>query len=66
MCIRDRLKVNGDLERIGGIAYISGLLDSVPAPASAGYYANIIREKAQMRALLAAANEIIASTYRCV
>ena len=61
--VGDMLKVNGDLERIGGISYISGLLDSVPAPASAGYYANIIREKSQMRALLAAANEIIASTY---
>ena len=61
--VSDALKVNGDLERIGGIAYISGLLDSVPAPASAAYYANIIREKAQTRALIDAASRILAESY---
>jgi len=61
--VSDTLKMNGDLERIGGVAYISGLLDSVPAPASALYYANIVREKAQMRELLAAASSILANTY---
>lgn len=60
--VGDMLKVNGDLERIGGISYISGLLDSVPAPASAGYYANITA-KVPDASIVAAANEIIASTY---
>lgn len=61
--VSDSLKVSGDLERIGGIAYISGLLDSVPSTASAQYYANIIREKSQTRALLEAASSILANGY---
>ena len=61
--VSDALKVNGDLERIGGVAYISGLLDSVPSPASAVYYANIIQEKSHIRSLLAAASSILANGY---
>ncbi len=61
--VGDALKVSGDLERIGGISYISSLLDSVPAPAAAAHYANIIREKAQIRALLSAAGNILANGY---
>lgn len=64
--VGDMLKINGDLERIGGIAYISSLLDSVPAPAAALHYAAIIREKAQMRSLLAAANNILSNGYEGV
>ena len=61
--VGDALKLNGDLERIGGIAYISGLLDSVPAPASAAYYANIVKEKAQTRALIDAVYHILSESY---
>lgn len=61
--VSDALKVNGDLERVGGVAYISSLLDSVPAPAAALYYAQIVREKAQIRTLIEAATSIMAKGY---
>lgn len=61
--VSDALKVNGDLERIGGVSYISSLLDSVPAPSAAVYYAQMIRDKAHTRALMEAASAVLAKGY---
>ena len=61
--VSDALKKSGDLDRIGGIAYISSLIDSVPTPASAAHYAAIVKEKAQMRALLNTVSTILANAY---
>ena len=55
------LRADGELERVGGIAYVSGLLESVPAPAAAGTYAGIVADKARMRALGEAAKAILAA-----
>jgi replicative DNA helicase len=46
------------LDKVGGIAYLSSLMDTVQTAASAGYYAKIIREKAQLRRLIHAGTEI--------
>lgn len=59
----DALKDSGNLECVGGVSYVSGLLDSVPAPASAPYYANIVKEKARIRALITAASQLIADGF---
>jgi replicative DNA helicase len=34
------------LDKVGGIAYLNSLMDTVPTAASAEYYARIVREKA--------------------
>jgi hypothetical protein len=56
--LADLLGQRNHLERVGGIAYISGLMDVVPTAASATYYATIVRQKAQLRGLISAGTEI--------
>ncbi|MFJ3200965.1 replicative DNA helicase [Streptomyces sp. NPDC086989] len=48
------LLANGEISRIGGGAYLSTLVHSVPSTANATYYADLIRESAKLRAVLAA------------
>lgn len=59
----DALRSRGDLERVGGLAYVSGLLDSVPSPSAAIHYASIVADKAQVRALLDVAAQIVSNGY---
>ncbi|MCM2424263.1 replicative DNA helicase [Streptomyces sp. RKAG293] len=49
-----RLHREGQLDRCGGRPYISGLVQSAFTPANCEYYADIVREKAKQRELLAA------------
>lgn len=50
----DELTKNGEIERIGGIAYLHSLIASVPTAANAGFYAEIVRERAVLRRLVEA------------
>ena len=50
--VGETLRQAGDLERCGGLAYLSGLLDAVPAASAASYYAKIVSDKAQIRNLM--------------
>ena len=44
--LREALTTTGDLEEVGGPAYITALVDGVPASTNVAYYARIVREKA--------------------
>ncbi|MFF4524182.1 DnaB-like helicase N-terminal domain-containing protein [Streptomyces bluensis] len=46
------LSKRGDLTRIGGPAYVHGLVNAVPTAANAEYYAEIVRNKARLRRLV--------------
>jgi hypothetical protein len=46
-----RLAAAGDLERVGGAAYLHTLIASVPTVANAGFYAHLVGERAQQRRL---------------
>jgi len=59
----ERLKERGQLEQVGGTAYLSGLLEAAPTAAAASYYAKIVREKATLRQLLQASAEISKCAY---
>lgn len=48
------LLATGELGKIGGAAYLHTLVAAVPAVSSATYYADIIRERAQLRTVLEA------------
>jgi replicative DNA helicase len=50
--LAEELRRRNLLEKVGGIAYLSSLMDTVPTAASAEYYANIVREKAALRGLI--------------
>ncbi|WP_448374430.1 replicative DNA helicase [Fervidobacterium sp.] len=59
----DRLKVMGLLEKVGGELYVAQLADNVPTAAHAEMYAQIIRDKAILRELIAAGSMIVEKAY---
>jgi len=59
----ERLKQLGELEVIGGMAYLGEVASSVPYAAHAVYYAEIVRDKATLRGLIHASNEILRDAY---
>lgn len=61
--LANELRRTGDLERVGGPAYISSLDAFVPATGNLGKYAKIVRDKAMSRRLLEAAHEILRIGY---
>ena len=58
----DRLKAAGDLEAVGGVAYLRECL-AVSQPAIAVYYAKVVAKHAQYRALIHAGCELLRDAY---
>ena len=58
--LSEELSRNGELETIGGAAYVSGLLDGVPDRPSIENYIKIVRDKSLLRALIHTATAAIA------
>ena len=56
--LREELERSGEIDAVGGLEYLSSLVDAVPAAANAEFYAEIVCEKAITRNLLGAAREI--------
>ncbi len=56
--VAEELKRRGELENVGGLPYLSSLMDTVQTAASAAYYAKIVREKAVLRGLIHAGTRI--------
>jgi replicative DNA helicase len=61
-----RLNTKGDLEKVGGIAYLAKLSIAVPNAAHAVYYADIVAHKSILRKLITASTEILRSSYEQV
>ncbi len=59
----DRLQRNNLLEKVGGLPFISELMDYVVSSANFEYHLNIVIEKALLRHLIQACNIIIESCY---
>jgi replicative DNA helicase len=53
----------GQLGRVGGAPYLHTLISSVPTAANAGYYAEIVRERAILRRLVEAGTRIVQLAY---
>jgi replicative DNA helicase len=62
--LKDELGRAGDLDAVGGPAYIASLVDGVPHATNVEYYAKIVKEKAVLRNLIAAANTILLDAYQ--
>jgi len=60
---KEELLNRKQLEQVGGIEYLADLVSGVPNAASAEYYAEIVRNKAKLRMLIAAGTEIINDAY---
>ena len=54
----EELRRRNLLDRVGGLPYLTSLMDTVPTAASAEYYAQIVREKSSLRGLIHAGTEI--------
>ena len=53
-----KLKDLGTLDRVGGAAYITELIETVPAAGNASYYADQVINKSTLRGLIHAADDI--------
>jgi replicative DNA helicase len=62
--LHQRLADRGVLEEVGGLDYVVSLAESVPSAANAVHYAELVREKAIVRELIAAAGEILEDSYQ--
>lgn len=63
MLLAERLRLAGEFEAVGGVAYLAEIGQSVPVAAHAVYYAKIVREKATLRSLIHASTEILRDAY---
>ncbi len=61
--VTETLKEKGELEKVGGLSYLTSLFEHLPAPGNARYYAEIIHKKAVLRELIHTANEIAEIAY---
>jgi replicative DNA helicase len=61
--LKEELSRSGDLEEVGGPAYIASLADGVPRSANVEYYAKIVKEKSTLRSLIHSANKILTEAY---
>ncbi len=61
--LSDHLKSQGKLEEIGGVAYLTRLVDFVPTAANVEHYANIVKEKSIQRKLIQNATEIVSLSF---
>jgi replicative DNA helicase len=59
----ERLRSKGDFERVGGAAYLAEILQSVPTAANATHYAEIVKSKGTLRALIHSSTEILRDAY---
>lgn len=64
--VLERLRNQGDLEKIGGAALLAEVLEAVPHAAHAVHYAQIVRDKSLLRSLIDAGTDILRDAYDSV
>jgi len=58
-----QLKSKGQLEQVGGGAYVAELVQAVPSASNIRYHCKIVREKALLRGLIRTATEVVTRGY---
>lgn len=61
--LSNQLKDAGQLDRSGGVSYLSQLIDFVPSSANVEHYISIVKEKGIQRKLIKSSTEIITKSY---
>jgi replicative DNA helicase len=64
LSLSNKLSDMGALEQIGGLAYLTSLVNSVPTSAHISTYAKIVQRKKMLRSLIDAAHHMIGLGYR--
>jgi len=57
--LSEAIEARSLMDKVGGASYIAQLADRIPTTANIEYYANLMRDKAILRALISGAGEII-------
>jgi replicative DNA helicase len=63
LILREELIKRQLLDEVGGMAYLAEILSAVPSAAHGAHYAGIVREKALLRQLISASNDILRDAY---
>lgn len=63
LTLSTKLKEKGELERIGGMSYLTEIVNTVPSSSNAEHYAAIVQKKFTMRRLIEAAEGIATLGY---
>src|SRR5688572_3072386 len=61
--LKEELSRAGELDEVGGPAYVASLADGVPRATNVEYYARIVKEKSTLRSLIHSANKILVEAY---
>jgi len=61
--LTEYLKSKGELESVGGAAYLAELVQAVPTAANIRYHSKIVRDKALLRGLIGTSTEVITRGY---
>ncbi len=61
--VPERIGREGGADRYGGTAYVMELRDHVPSTANLMHYADVVREKAVLRRLIGAAQQVVDRAY---
>ncbi len=64
LTISSKLKENSRLDQIGGMSYLTEIVNAVPSSANAEHYAEIVQKKYTMRRLIEAAEHIVSLGYQ--
>jgi replicative DNA helicase len=61
--LTERMKTKGELESVGGAAYLAELVHAVPSSANVRYHCKIVHDKALLRGLINTSTEVITRGY---
>lgn len=61
--LTDELKGTGLLDEIGGVSFLTSLVNSVPTAANISHYVNIVKEKSVLRTLINNSTRIVSLCY---
>ncbi len=62
--LTEELRGSGELESVGGPAYLAELMEAVPTAANIEYHSKIVRDRALLRRLIEASTETIRDAYQ--
>ena len=61
--LTERLKSQGELEAVGGAAYLAELVQIVPTAANVKHHCKIVRDKAMLRGLITTSTDVVTRGY---
>ena len=64
--VADKLMMQGNLDKVGGIDYLASLAECVPSAAGGDHYADIVKRDSLIRKVITAGNNIVKEGYKSV